>query len=248
MAASKQRQVTLEEVKYLALSCLAEWLFVKIVHGEDHMLFVCSLRSLLSSQPMYSVPSHTHTASSDIKKVLVLDQLQAPPCHWLRTIWNSRAAFATTIDWRSDGVSNRSSTRKLDRRLSGTRTRVRVAESCAKRPTASRWWTRRSLKWSWCMRKLGKFQFAGDNGVVDTIQDKADEKTPLPDSKIRPAWSSDSTQCQGSCRCFHALYSKAGATFTWFWWAGRRSVCQPRYACPKSTGLFPSTDNYHYWL
>ena len=35
------------------------------------------------------------------------------------------------------------------------------------------------------MRKLGKFQFAGDNGVVDTIQDEADEKT-LPDSKIRP--------------------------------------------------------------
>ena len=25
------------------------------------------------------------------------------------------------------------------------------------------------------MRKLGKFQFAGDNGVVDTIQDEADE-------------------------------------------------------------------------
>ena len=135
------------------------------------MLFVCSLRSLLSSQPMYCpavLPSHTHTASSDIKKVLVLDQLQAPPCHWLRTIWKSRAAqaFATTIDWRSDGVSNRRSTRKLDRRLSGTRTRVRVAESCAKRPTASRWWTRRSLieavtvyekarrvsvcRWQWC--------------------------------------------------------------------------------------------------
>ena len=36
------------------------------------------------------------------------------------------------------------------------------------------------------MRMLGKFQFAGDNGVVDTIQDEADEKTPLPDSKIRP--------------------------------------------------------------
>ena len=34
--------------------------------------------------------------------------------------------------------------------------------------------------------KLGKFQFAGDNGAVDTIQDEADEKTPLPESKIRP--------------------------------------------------------------
>ena len=29
-------------------------------------------------------------------------------------------------------------------------------------------------------------QFAGDNGVVDTIQDEVDEKTPLPESKIRP--------------------------------------------------------------
>ena len=26
------------------------------------------------------------------------------------------------------------------------------------------------------MRKLGKFQFAGDNGVVDNIQDEAGEK------------------------------------------------------------------------
>ena len=30
-------------------------------------------------------------------------------------------------------------------------------------------------------------QFAGDNGVVDTIiKDEADEKTPLPESKVRP--------------------------------------------------------------
>ena len=29
----------------------------------------------------------------------------------------------------------------------------------------------------WCMSKPGKFQFAGDNGVVDTIQVEADEKT-----------------------------------------------------------------------
>ena len=28
-------------------------------------------------------------------------------------------------------------------------------------------------------------QFSGDNGVVDTIQDEADEKTPLAESKIR---------------------------------------------------------------
>ena len=84
LAESKQRQVTLEEVKYLALSCLAEWLFVKIVHGEDYM-YIHALRvlsALFAVKPAYVLPSHTHTASSaDIKKVLVLDQLQAPPCH-----------------------------------------------------------------------------------------------------------------------------------------------------------------------
>ena len=217
--------------------------------GGLHALLVLS--ALFAVKPAYNVlPSHTHTASSDIKKVLVLDQLQAPPCHWLRTIWKSRAAqaFATTIDWRSDGVSNRRSTRKLDRRLSGTRTRVRVAESCGKRPTASRWWTRRSLKWSRCMRKLGKFQFAGGNGVVDTIQNEADEKTPLPDSKIRPivpAWNSDSTvkpQCQGSCRCFHALSAKAGATFPWFCLRvmSREEISMPAKICLSKINWFVS--------
>ena len=34
-----------------------------------------------------------------------------------------------------------------------------------------------------------QFQVAGDNGVVDTIQDEADEKTPLPESKIHPIGS-----------------------------------------------------------
>ena len=29
-------------------------------------------------------------------------------------------------------------------------------------------------------------QFAGDNGVVDTLQDKADDNTPPPESRIRP--------------------------------------------------------------
>ena len=29
-------------------------------------------------------------------------------------------------------------------------------------------------------------QFPGDNGVVDTLQDEADKKTPLPESKTRP--------------------------------------------------------------
>ena len=34
--------------------------------------------------------------------------------------------------------------------------------------------------------QAGEVQFAGDNGVVDTLQDEADENRPLPESKIRP--------------------------------------------------------------
>ena len=34
--------------------------------------------------------------------------------------------------------------------------------------------------------QAGEVQFAGDNGVVDTLQDEADDNTPLPESKNRP--------------------------------------------------------------
>ena len=33
--------------------------------------------------------------------------------------------------------------------------------------------------------QAGEVQFAGDNGVVNTLQDQADDNTPLPESKIR---------------------------------------------------------------
>ena len=125
---------------------------------------------------------------------------------------------------------------------SGTRTGVRVAESCAKRPTASRWRTRRSLKW--CMRKLGKFQFAGDNGVVDNIQDEADEKTPLPDSKIRlreVLTLQSSLSAKAAVGASMLCLQKQGQFspgFVWEWWAGRRSVCQPRYAVQNQLVCF----------
>ena len=34
--------------------------------------------------------------------------------------------------------------------------------------------------------QAGEVQFAGDNGVVDTLQDEADDNTPPPESKISP--------------------------------------------------------------
>ena len=145
--------------KYLALSCLAvrqnrSWRGL-------HALHVLSALFAIATKPAYILPSHTHTASSDIKKVLVLDQLQAPPCHWLRTIMEkdmekSSSAGICNHDWMAIGWRLQSQFNAQVRQATfWTRTGVRVAESCAKRLTASRWWTRRSLKW--CMSKLGKF-------------------------------------------------------------------------------------------
>ena len=91
---------------------------------------------------------------------------------------------------------------------------------------------------------FGGYLFTGFYG----IQDEADEKTPLPDSKIRPigpAWSSDSTvkpQWQGSCRCFHALSAKAGATFTWFCLRvmSREEISMPAKICLSKINWFVS--------
>ena len=221
------------------------WLFVKIVHGEDYTLFVCSLRSLPSSQPI--LPSHTHTASSDIKKVLVLDQLQAPLCHWLRTIWKSRAAqaFATMIDWRSDGVSSRRSTRKLDRRLSGTRTGGRcsgelrqatdrlalVDEEIIEVVTVYEQarevqpglqvtmvlWTLALFRTRLTKKHLfhnRKFAQLGLREVL-TLQSNLSAKAAVGASML-------CLQKQG----------QLSPGFVWEWWAGRRSVCQPRDDLP----------------
>ena len=144
--------------KYLARSYLAVLRFVKIVHGKDYMLFVCSLRSLPSSQQIQTAQPHPHcslrhkegadagSTSSSAVSLRTTNDLES----------RGAQAFATTTDWQSNGVSNRRSTRRLETGdFLGHAQEFRVAESCAKRPTASRWWTRRSLKW--CMTKLGKF-------------------------------------------------------------------------------------------
>ena len=63
-------------------------------------------------------------------------------------------------------------------------------------------------------------QFAGDNGVVDSLQDEAVDSAPLPESKNRPILHEVLT-LQSSLvakvsvhRCCHALSAKTGATFT----------------------------------
>ena len=89
-------------------------------------------------------------------------------------------------------------------------------------------------RWQWC---CGHYSGRGWR-----------KKTPLPDSKIRPigpAWSSDSTvkpQCQGSCRCFHALSAKAGATFTWFCLRvmSREEISMPAKICLSKINWFVS--------
>ena len=117
LASSKQRQVTSEEVSSSVL-----FIIMWLISGSSKSFMErttcssCALCTLCRQASLYKLPSHTHTAPSDIKKVLVLDQLQAPPCDWLRTIWKSRAAqeFETTTDRQSDGVSNHRSTRRLE--------------------------------------------------------------------------------------------------------------------------------------
>ena len=85
------------------------------------------------------------------------------------------------IDWRSDGVSNGRSTRKLDRRLSGTRTGVRVAEL---RQATDRFALVDEEIIEVVYEQAREVQFASDNGVVDTIQDEADEKNLFQNRKF----------------------------------------------------------------
>ena len=51
--------------------------------------------------------------------------------------------------------------------------------------TASRWWTTEEII-EVVHDQARKVQFAGDNGVVDTLHDEFDENTPLPEWKISP--------------------------------------------------------------
>ena len=64
-------------------------------------------------------------------------------------------------------------------------------------------------------------QFAGDSGVVDTLQDEADDNTPLPESKIRPILREvltlqSSLVAKVSVDAAMFCLRKHGATFTWF--------------------------------
>ena len=154
------------------------------------MLFMCSLRSLQlpSSQPIYCPATPT-----------LLPQIERRCWCWINfklrrvidyerygkgygKVEQRRHLQPRLIgDWMASPIAV-----QRTRRLFGTRTgvRVHVAESCAKRPTASRWWTRRSLKW--CMSKLGKFSLQVTTVLWMLFRTRLTEKTPVPESKIRP--------------------------------------------------------------
>ena len=214
------------------------------------MLFVCSLRSLPSSQPM--LPSHTHTPSSDIKKVPVLDQLQAPP--------------GRVIDYERYGkVEQR---RLFQPRLIGDRMASPIAvQRASLHRQATFWDTHRSSCSGELRQATDRFtlvdekiievvyeqarevqRFAGDNGVVDTIQDEAEEKTPLPEkfaqSGLREVLTLQSSlSAKAAVWCFHALSAKAGATFSWFCSRvmSREEISMPAKRWPTSMlqGRFP---------
>ena len=84
------------------------------------------------------------------------------------------------IQWRLQSQIN---AQVRDRQLSWTRTGVRVAEL---RQATDRFALVDEEIVEVVLDQAGEVQFAGDNGVVDTLQDEADDNTPLPESKIRP--------------------------------------------------------------
>ena len=99
----------------IARSYLADLRFVKIVHGKDYMLFVRSLRSLPSSQPIQTAQPHPH-CSLRHKEGAGAGSTSSSAVSLTTNDMESRGAqaFATTTDWQSNGVSNRRSTRRLE--------------------------------------------------------------------------------------------------------------------------------------
>ena len=103
--------------KYLARSCLADLRFDKIVHGKDYfkyLLFVCSLRSLPSSQAAILAQPHPHCSLRH--KGAGAGSTSSSAVSLTTNDMESRAAqaLATTTDWQSNGVSNRRSMRRLE--------------------------------------------------------------------------------------------------------------------------------------
>ena len=123
---------------------------------KDYMLFVCSLRSLPSSLPVQTAQPHPHCSLCHKEGAGAGSTSSFAVSLTTNNMESSRAGICNhdwlAIQWRLQSEIN---AQVRDRRLSRTRTELRAAESCAKRLTASHWWTRRLLKW--CMTKLGKF-------------------------------------------------------------------------------------------
>ena len=199
----------------------------------------CALCALWRQASLYTAQPHPHCFLGH-KEGAGAGSTSSSTLSLTTNDMESRAAqaFATTIDWRSDGVSNRRSTRKLDRRLSETRTGVRVAESCAKRPTASRWWMRRSL---WCMSKLGKFSlqvtmvlwtlFRTRLTKIHLFQNRKFAQSGLREVLTLQSSLSAKAAVGASMLCLRKQ-GQPSPGFVWEWWAGRRSVCQPRDDLP----------------
>ena len=90
--------------------------------------------------------------------------------------------------------------------------------------------------------QAGEVQFAGDNGVVDSLQDEADDNTPFPaaESKIRPILgevltmqsSLSAKACAETVMLCLRKQGQPSPGFVWDWCAGRRSGRQPRADLP----------------
>ena len=282
LAASKQRQVTLEEVSSSFLfGCSSKSFMERTTCSSCALCALCNCRqaSLYTAQPHpHCFRRHKEGAGAGST--------------------SSSAVSLTTNDNYGKGYGKVEQRRHLQprligdriaspiavqraRRLFGTRTgwgvRVHVAESCAKRPTASRWWTRRSLKW--CMSKLGKFSLQVTTVLWMLFRTRLTKKRLFQTRKFAQSGLREVLTLQSSLSSKAAVgasmlclrkQGQPSPGFVWEWWAGRRSVCQPRddlpcckaysrilwscrfkrYACPNQLVCFRAqtpiaSRNYH---
>ena len=200
------------------------------------MLFVCSLRSLPSSQ-LICCPATPTLLPQTWRRCWINFKLRRAVSLTTNDMEKSSSAGICNHDWLAIGWRLQSQFNAqvyTDRRLSGTRTGVRVAESCAKRPTASRWWTRRSLKW--CMSKLGKFSLQVTMVLWTLFRMRLKKKhlfqRKSPNRACVKFWlysqASVPRQLYGASILCLRKQGQPSPGFVWEWWAERRSVCQPR--------------------
>ena len=233
LAASKQRQVTLEEVSCSFLFGCSSKSFM-----ERTTCSSCALCALCRQASLYTAQPHPHCflrhkegagagSTSSAAVSLTTNDMEksssAGICNhdWLAIGWRLQSQINAQVRQATFWDTHRSScSGELRQATDGF---ALVDEEIIEVVTV--------------YEKAREVQFAGDNGVVDTIQDEADEKTLFQNRKFAQLDLHEVLTLQSSLSGKAAVgasmlcLQKQGQLspgFVWEWWAGRRSVCQPR--------------------